>query len=61
MPPTPEELAASWNRVTAAFEALNAYIERMDREPDIQLHRRLSDDLTNANDEYLNLVAQLRP
>jgi hypothetical protein len=56
MPPTPEELAAAWRRINTAHEALKAYVEREDREPDIQRHVLLAEELRQANVAYVNLL-----
>jgi hypothetical protein len=56
MPPTPEELAAAWRRVNTAHEALRAYVEREDREPNPVLHVCLAEELRQANVAYLNLL-----
>ena len=57
-----EEMKATEQRMRKAFEALMRYVDRPASEPpDTKLHRRLADELTMANANYVRLVSKLKP
>ena len=59
---TIEEVNAAQRRMNDADAALRRYTERpVGAETNIQLHRGLADALKQATDEYVALVADLRP
>ena len=57
---TSEEVRAAQERMKAAEVALRAYTDRPPGQPaDFKLHARLANDLKQATDNYVALVAQL--
>ena len=54
-----EEIKAAERRMRQTYDALIAYVDRPASQPaDIKLHRKLADDLTLANSQYVSLVAK---
>jgi len=56
--PTLKEVKAAEARMKAAQEALKAYAERPQSEPQ-DLHRRLADELANAANDYIKTILRL--
>jgi len=55
--PTREEIQAASDRLEAAEAALQAYVDRSpDIDADPALHRRLSEELREANDAFLETM-----
>jgi hypothetical protein len=55
--PTREEMQAASDRLDAAEAALRAYVDRSpDIDADPALHRRLAEELRQANDEFLEIM-----
>jgi hypothetical protein len=60
--PLPANVVAAKERMERANAALLAYAERPSTEPtDPAKHKRLIAELRQASDEYVTLIAQLRP
>ena len=59
---TLEDAKAAEQRMNNAKAALQRYTERPDgAATDIKLHRQLAEALKKATDEYVGVVADLRP
>jgi hypothetical protein len=58
--PTLKEVKAAEARMKAAQEALKAYAERPQSQPqDRDLHRHLADELANATNDYIKTILRL--
>ena len=57
-----DEIKTAEKKMRQAYDTLIEYVERPASQPaDIRLHRRLADDLTLANAQYVTLVLKLKP